>query len=55
MATREGRESLRSKEFWEGLVNEYGATKTLTGVDGELHNELRTVMRHGCTPRCSSA
>ncbi len=47
MGTREGRESLRSKEFWEGLVNEYGASKTLTGVDGELHNKLRTVMRHG--------
>jgi cytochrome P450 len=47
MGTREGRESLRSKEFWEGLVNEYGARRTLTGVDGELHNKLRTVMRHG--------
>ncbi|HLL54144.1 MAG TPA: cytochrome P450 [Myxococcaceae bacterium] len=47
MNTREGRESLRSKESWEGLVNEYGATKTLTGVDGEVHNQLRTVMRHG--------
>ncbi|HLM42868.1 MAG TPA: cytochrome P450 [Myxococcaceae bacterium] len=47
MNTREGRECLRSKEFWEGLVNEYGATRTLTGVDGELHNKLRTVMRHG--------
>jgi cytochrome P450 len=47
MNTREGRESLRSKEFWEGLVNEYGASKTLTGVDGEVHNQLRAVMRHG--------
>lgn len=47
MGTREGRECLRSKEFWDGLVNEYGATQTLTGVDGELHNKLRTVMRHG--------
>ncbi|MFL5357755.1 cytochrome P450 [Archangium sp.] len=47
MGTREGRECLRSKEFWDGLVNEYGATKTLTGVDGELHTQLRTVMRHG--------
>lgn len=47
MGTREGRECLRSREFWQGLVNEYGASKTLTGVDGEVHNELRSVLRHG--------
>jgi len=47
MSTREGRESLRSKEFWAGLVEEYGATRTLTGEDGETHNQLRMIMRKG--------
>jgi cytochrome P450 len=47
MGTREGRESLRSKEFWQGLVNEYGATRSLTGEDGESHKELRDIMRRG--------
>ncbi|MDB5988049.1 MAG: cytochrome [Nevskia sp.] len=47
MGTREGRECLRSKEFWEGLVAEYGATRSLTGEDGESHKELRDVMRRG--------
>ena len=45
--TREGRESLRSKEFWQGLVEEYGATRTLTGEDGEMHAQLRMIMRRG--------
>jgi cytochrome P450 len=45
MGTREGRECLRSKEFWQGLVDEYGASKTLTGCDGEVHNRLRSVFR----------
>jgi cytochrome P450 len=47
MGTRAGRDSLRSKEFWQGLVNEWGASKTLTGEDGETHNKLRAVLRHG--------
>ena len=47
MGTREGRECLRSKEFWAGLANEYGATRVLTGEDGESHKQLRDVMRHG--------
>lgn len=47
MTTREGRESLRSKEFWEGLVREYGATRTITGEDGESHAELRNIMKRG--------
>ena len=34
LGTREGKECLRSKEFWQGLVEEYGATRTLTGEDG---------------------
>lgn len=47
MGTREGKECLRSKEFWEGLVKEYGATRVLTGEDGETHKQLRDVMRRG--------
>lgn len=47
MGTREGKDSLRSKEFWQGLVDEYGATRVLTGEDGESHKELRDVLRHG--------
>lgn len=47
MGTREGRDCLRSKEFWQGLVSEYGATRVLTGEDGDSHKELRDIMRHG--------
>lgn len=47
MGSREGKDSLRSKEFWEGLVQEYGATRTLVGEDGESHKELRDIMRRG--------
>jgi cytochrome P450 len=47
MNSREGRECLRSKEFWQGMVDEYGATRTLTGEDGESHQELRELMRRG--------
>jgi cytochrome P450 len=47
MGTREGKDSLRSKEFWEGLVAEYGATKVLVGEDGESHKHLRDIMRRG--------
>jgi cytochrome P450 len=47
MGTREGRDSLRSKEFWRGLVDEWGASRTLTGEDGETHQRLRAVLRHG--------
>ena len=47
MGTREGRDSLRSKEFWQGLVDEYGATRILTGEDGESHKQLRDIMRRG--------
>lgn len=47
LGTRAGKDSLRSKEFWEGLVKEYGATRVLTGEDGESHKELRDIMRHG--------
>lgn len=47
MGTREGRDCLRSKEFWQGLVSEMGATRILTGEDGESHKQLRDIMRHG--------
>src|SRR5436305_408899 len=47
MGTREGRDCLRSREFWEGLVNEYGAKRILTSEDGEVHKQLREVMRRG--------
>ena len=47
MGSREGRGSLRSAEVWQGLVDEYGATRTLTGVDGPEHRRLREVMRRG--------
>jgi cytochrome P450 len=47
MGTREGKDNLRSKEFWQGLVNEYGASRVLTGEDGDSHKELRDVLRHG--------
>jgi cytochrome P450 len=47
LGTREGRECLRSREFWRGLVDEYGATRTLPGEDGPGHKELRDIMRRG--------
>lgn len=47
LGTREGKECLRSKEFWQGLVEEYGATRILTGEDGESHKQLRDIMRRG--------
>ena len=47
MGSAEGRDALRSREFWEGLVHEYGATRTLSGEDGDSHRELRKIMRRG--------
>ncbi|MBB2924829.1 cytochrome P450 [Cellulomonas cellasea] len=47
MGSREGQGNLRSAEVWQGLVDEYGATRTLTGVDGPEHKRLREVMRRG--------
>ena len=47
LGSAEGRECLRSKEFWAGMVREYGAQQTVTGEDGELHQELRRLMRRG--------
>ena len=47
MGTRAGKDCLRSKEFWQGLVNEFGASRMLTGEDGDSHKELRDIMRNG--------
>lgn len=47
MSSREGREALSSKEFWDGLHQEYGATNSLPYLDGERHNELRQILRKG--------
>ncbi|MDT4993393.1 MAG: hypothetical protein QOH97_3285 [Actinoplanes sp.] len=47
LGTQEGRENLRSKEFWQGLQEEYGATRALMGEDGAAHKELRDIVRRG--------
>jgi cytochrome P450 len=47
MGTKEGKECLRSREFWEGLLGEYGAKRALVSEDGETHKQLRDVMRRG--------
>lgn len=47
MGTRQGKDSLRSREFWQGLMDEFGAVHMLTAEDGETHAKLRSVMRHG--------
>lgn len=45
--SRHSNEYLRSKEFWEGLVEDYGATKLLVSEDGESHKRLRSIMKRG--------
>src|SRR6476469_528510 len=47
MGTRAGKDCLRSKEFWEGLIGKFGAKRMLTGEDGDSHQELRDIMRNG--------
>lgn len=47
MGTREGKEALRSKEFWEGLIKEFDAHSSLPGSDGEQHKALREVLKRG--------
>lgn len=47
MSTKAGREGLRSKEFWDDFVEHYGASKTLTQIDGEEHRKMRGIMRRG--------
>src|SRR4030095_3092914 len=46
MGTRAGKDCLRSKEFWQGRLGEYGAKRMLTGEDGDSHRELRDIMRN---------
>lgn len=45
--SRQGTEFLRSKEFWQGMVEEYGATKLMVAEDGESHKRLRKIMQAG--------
>ncbi|GAB5487193.1 MAG: cytochrome P450 [Parasphingorhabdus sp.] len=47
MNTKAARHGLRSKEFWQDFVDHHGASKTLTGADGEVHQKLRAIMREG--------
>jgi len=47
MSTRKGRDGLRSKEFWDDFVDHFGASKSLTQIDGEDHRRLRGIMRAG--------
>jgi cytochrome P450 len=47
LGSAEGRQCLRSKEFWQGMVDEYGASRTISGEDGASHKELREIMRRG--------
>ena len=47
MTTREGRDTLRSKEFWADFVAAHGATKILNAEDGPVHEKLRRIMRRG--------
>jgi len=47
MGTRAGKDCLRSKEFWQGLMGEFGAKRMLTAEDGDSHKELRDILRHG--------
>ena len=47
MNSKAGRLGLRSKEFWQDFVDHYGASKALVQVDGDIHRQLRAVMRAG--------
>ena len=47
MSTKAGRDGLRSKEFWDDFVEHFGASKTLTQIDGADHRRLRQIMRAG--------
>lgn len=47
MSTKKGRDGLRSKEFWQDFVDHFGASKTLTQIDGEDHRRMRAIMRKG--------
>lgn len=44
---REGDTHLRSREFWQGMLDEFGASQALINTDGEIHAQLRAVMKDG--------
>ncbi len=44
---REGSTHLRSREFWQDFVEEFGGHKSLGNTDGEIHAALRKVMKRG--------
>jgi cytochrome P450 len=44
---REGDTHLRSKEFWQEFVDEFGAKKNLVNTDGEMHDKIRKVLKRG--------
>ena len=45
--SRHSSEFLRSKEFWQAMVEEFGASRLLVAEDGESHKRLRGVMQRG--------
>ena len=47
LGSRVGKDCLRSRQFWEGLLTEYGASRALVSEDGDSHKELRDIMRRG--------
>ena len=47
MGSRDGRGKLRSREYWEGLRNTFHAKYLIGGEDGEIHKQLRQVMKSG--------
>ncbi len=47
MGSSEGKQCLRSWEVWYPQMVEFNSTKMLTAVDGELHAQLRDVMKRG--------
>ncbi len=47
LGSRVGKDCLRSRQFWEGLLTEYGASRALVSEDGESHKQLRDIMRRG--------
>ncbi len=47
LGSRTGKDCLRSRQFWQGLLTEYGAQRALVSEDGESHKQLRDIMRRG--------
>lgn len=44
---REGKSLFRSREFWQDMDKEYGASRSLISMDGDDHTRLRKVERPG--------